>query len=222
MKVNWKHAKPFCLFSCLILLSCGTVASVKPVGAGNRSLSFSAGGPVAPVYDIEMPLPYSVLRYRFGIDDETDVHIGLHPTMALFGNLGTDAGLTRHLVRNQGLRPGISASVSLYGFCHLWEARSARLYPELAVIATYDVARRLQVFYLGVETMFQFTEPYFIPVLLVGTEFSLSRRSALDLEAKWYAPTQSGNDRVVDYTITPFKQGALGFAFGVAYDLGGR
>lgn len=222
MKVGMKTVAYVCLVVCFIFLACGTVASVKPMGTGNKALVFSAGGPVAPVYDIEMPLPYSVFRYRFGVNDNADAHVGLHPTMGLFGNLGLDIGLTKHFVRNVGLRPGISAGMSLYGFYDFSEAGNARLYPELSVILTYDVSTRVPVIYLGVENMIQFTEPYIIPACLLGGEFVLSNRFALSLEARWYAPNESGDDRVVDYSITPFGQGAFGFVFGFAYTIGGR
>jgi len=211
-----------CLILCFVLVKCGTVASVKPLGAGNKSLSFSAGGPVAPVYDIDMPLPYSVLRFRFGMNDDTDAHLGLHPTMALFGNAGFDLGLTKHFIRNSGLRPGFSGSVVLYGFSDFAEVGNVRVYPECSFILTYDVSRRFPVVYLGVENMIQFTEPYVIPAFLLGGEAALSRRLGFSLETRWYAPTESGDDRVVDYALSPFGQGAVGFVLGVAYTFGGR
>jgi len=192
------------------------------MGTGNKSLVFSAGGPVAPVYDVDIPLPYSVLRYRFGLNDNTDMHIGIHPTMALFANLGLDVGLTKHFARNRGLRPGFSASVGLYGFYDFTDASSARVYPDLALIMTYDISRRVPVLYLGMENMFQFTEPYIIPAFLLGGEFSLGSRSTLSFETRWYAPTESGDDRVVDFALTPFGQGAIGFVLGFAYSFGGR
>jgi hypothetical protein len=207
---------------CLISLQCGTVSSVRPMGAGNKSLVFSAGGPVAPVYDINMPLPYSVLRYRFGLSDNTDMHIGIHPTMALFANLGLDVGVTKHFVRNDGLRPGFSASLCLYGFYDFTETTSARVYPDVALIMTYDISRRVPVLYFGLESMIQFTEPYMVPAFLLGGEFTLGSRSALRLETRWYAPTESGDDRVVDFALTPFGQGAIGFVLGFEYRFGGR
>ncbi|MBE0432592.1 hypothetical protein IBX73_03895 [candidate division WOR-3 bacterium] len=222
MKIIRVTITPVCVLLCFIFLSCGTVASVKPMGAGHRLLAFSAGGPVAPVYDINMPLPYAVLRYRFGLNDATDFHAGLHPTMALFQDLGVDVGLTKHFVRNSGARPGFSAGLSLYGFYHFADASSARLYPDLTLIATYDVSKRFRVFYFGFESMFQFTKPFVVPVFLAGGEFGLGDRLVLDLEARWYAPTESGDDRVVDYTITPFGQGAVGFVIGLSYAFQGR
>lgn len=222
MKVDVKTVAYVCLGICFIFLACGTVASVKPMGTGNKALTFSVGGPVAPVYDINMPLPYSVLRYCHGLNANTDAHVGIHPTMGLFGNIGLDVGLTRHFMRNLGWRPGVSAGVSLYGFYDFEELDNARLYPELTLIFTYDVSQRVPVIYFGFENMFQFTKPYFIPVCLVGSEFALSNRWTLGLEARWYAPTESGDDRVVDYVITPVGQGALGFALGVMYSFSRR
>lgn len=222
MKVYMKIVAYACLFNCLIVLACGTVASVKPMGTGNKALTFSVGGPVAPVYDINMPLPYSVLRYRQGLNANTDVHVGIHPTMGLFGNIGLDLGLTRHFMRNLGWRPGVSAGVSLYGFYDFEEFGNARLYPELTLIFTYDVSQRVPVIYFGFENMFQLTKPYLIPVCLAGSDFTLGNRLTLALEVRWYAPTESGDDRVVDYVITPVGQGALGFALGFTYSFSRR
>jgi len=222
MKVGMKAVAYACLTICFIILACGTVASVKPMGAGNKALVFSVAGPVAPVYDIKMPMPYSVLRYRFGLNDNTDAYIGIHPTLGLFGNIGLDAGVTRHFARSLGWRPGISAGMSLYGFYDFVELGNARLYPELSLILSYDVSERVPVIYFGIENMFQLTKPYVVPVCLVGSEFALGSRVALSVETRWYAPTESGDDRVVDYTIIPFGQGALGFALGFTYSFSRR
>ena len=222
MKVRMGIVAFIFLILCILVLECGTVASVKPVGAGNKTVVFSAGGPVAPVYDINMPIPYSVLRFRFGLDDDTDAHVGLHPTLALFGDVGLDIGVTKHFARNEGLRPGFSASMSLYGFYDFSELSNVRVYPELSFILCYDVSKRIPVVYLGVENMIQFTEPYVVPACLLGGEFALSRRLVISLETRWYAPLESGDDRVVDYSITPFGQGAVGFVLGFAYTFGGR
>lgn len=203
----------------MLLLQCGTVSSVKPLGAGNKSIVLSAGGPVAPVYDMNIPLPYSVLRYRLGLNDNTDIHIGIHPTMALFGNLGIDAGITRHFMRSLGMRPGISAGLALYGFYDFGDLDHIRVYPELSIIFSYDIFRSNHVIYLGEQGMIQFAEPYIVPTAIAGGEFSLGRNLALTLETRWYAPTESGDDRVVDFRLTPFGQGALGFVLGLGYKL---
>ncbi len=209
----------FTLFVCLLLLQCGTVSSVKPAGAGNKSFVLSAGGPVAPVYDMEIPLPYSVLRYRLGLEGNTDLHVGIHPTMALFGNLGVDAGITRHFARSLGLRPGFSAGFALYGFYDFGEVGHMRFYPELSVLFTYDILNSRHVLYGGAQSMIQFSEPYVVPAFMLGGEISLGRRYALTLETRWYAPFESGDDRVVDFTLTPFGRGALGFVLGFGYQL---
>jgi len=148
--------------------------------------------------------------------------IGIHPTMALFANLGLDVGVTRHFIRNEGLRPGFSASVSMYGFYDFTETSSARLFPDVALLMTYDISRRVPVLYLGLESMIQFTEPYVVPALLAGGELRLGNRFTLSAEARWYAPTESGDDRVVDFAFTPFGQGAVGCVVGFAYRFGGR
>lgn len=219
MKVERNALAYVILACCIVLLDCGTVSSVRPLGSGNRALVFSAGGPVAPVFDMNIPLPYSVLRYRFGLNDNTDVHIGLHTTMALFGNLGIDAGFTRHFTRSHGMRPGVSAGLALYGFYDFGEVGHTRLYPEFSVIFSYDIFRSRHVLYFGGQGMVQFAEPYLVPAIMAGAELSLGRRLALSLETRWYAPTESGDDRVVDFKLTPFGQGAMGFVLGFGYQL---
>ena len=222
MKVTRLQVASLCVLLCFIFIACGTVASVRPIGEGNKSLAFSIAGPVAPVYDVKMPIPYSVLRYRLGLNDDTDLHFGLHPTIALFADLGADVGLTKHFMRNKGARPGVSAGLSLYGFYHFGDGSSVRLYPCVTLMATYDVSKRFPVLYLGAESMIQFAEPYVVPVFLVGGQLAVSNRFTLGLEAKWYAPFESGDDRVVDYVITPLGQGAVGFAVGLSYAFQGR
>ena len=219
MIAKWKIVVYSVLVFCVLFVQCGTVSSVRPLGAGNRSINFSAGGPVAPVFDMDIPLPYSVLRYRFGLNDNTDIHIGIHPTMALFGNLGIDAGLTRHFVRSHGIRPGVSAGFGIYGFYDFADLNHIRVYPELSFILSYDIFHSKHVVYLGGQSMIQFAEPYFVPAVIAGGDLSLGRRFVLSLETRWYAPTESSDDRVVDYKLRPFDQGAVGFVLGFGYRL---
>jgi hypothetical protein len=219
LKVKWNVVVYLVLSICILIIHCGTVSSVKPLGSGNKAVVFSAGGPVAPVYDMNIPLPYSVLRYRSGLNSSTDFHIGIHPTMALFGNLGIDAGFTRHFMRSRGLVPGLSAGFVLYGFYDFADLNHLRAYPELSVIFSYDIGRSDHVVYMGGQTMLQFAEPYVVPAVITGGEFSLGKNLILSLETRWYAPTESSDDRVVDFRFRPFDQGAVGFVVGLGYKL---
>ena len=202
------------LFCCV---SCGTVASVRPIGQGKKAVSFSFGGPVTPVYDMNVPLPYSVVRLRYGLGENTDLHLGVHSTMSLLANVGIDAGLTTHFIAQSGLRPALCLGASLYGFYHINEFSSTRVYPHISLIASYVFSRHHHLFYFGSHAMIQFTDPRIILAPLVGVEIPFGKRFVVNGEILWYAPTEKSKDRVVDYTLRPFDHGAIGFAAGVSY-----
>ena len=70
--------------SLLVLTGCGTVSTVRPLPAGERALAFSLGGPITTLPGIaDVPLPYTTLRYRWGIADNLEGHVGIHPTMIM-------------------------------------------------------------------------------------------------------------------------------------------
>ena len=207
-----------CCFITVLLgvQQCGTVASVRPLGKGKSSVALSSGGPVAPVFDIKMPIPYSVLRYRRGLTDNMDLHCGIHPTMMVLGNIGLDVGVTRCFVQQSGWRPILSFEGTLYAFYHMNDFSSIRLYPEIGLIGSYSFSQNKHAFYFGIQNMVQYTNPYFVSVPLIGAEFTLGR-FLINLEGKWYAPTENSADRVVDYTIIPAEHGAIGFVWGLSY-----
>ena len=99
------------------------------------------------------------------------------------------------------------------------EFSSIRVYPALSLIGSYQLANRRHTVYFGTHSMMQFTSPYVVLVPLIGWEFSMGRKFVLNLETKWYAPTEESEKRVVDYTIRPFNYGALGFVWGLSYKL---
>ena len=209
-----------CLCICAIIASvhCGTVASVRPIGKDNSSLTLCSGGPVAPVFDIQMPIPYSVLRYRRGLNETTDFHFGVHPTMMVLGNIALEAGVTKLVVHQQGWRPALALEGSVYGFMHTFDLPTTRAYPEIGFAASYSLSGRGHLVYFGMQNIIQYDEPYWIFAPLLGVELPIGRFN-INLEAKWYAPTERSDNRVVDYTLIPTDQGAIGFVWGLSYRL---
>lgn len=209
--------RKFIVVLCLFIIGCGSVSSVRPIGAEERSYTLSVGGPVAKVSGIKMPLPYSVLRYREGVTSSTDGYVGIHPTMAILGNLGVDLGFTKQLMGQSGWKPAFALGITIYGFFHFIEPSSIRIYPEISMIASYNLGSRREVIYFGAQNMIQFSEPYLISVFLLGSEIPFGNHFILNLEAKWYAPFEESEKRAVDYSITPAGHGVIGFVFGLSY-----
>ena len=209
-----------CLFICVITagVQCGTVASVRPIGKDRSSLTFCAGGPIAPVFDIQMPIPYSVLRYRRGLNESTDFHLGLHPTMMVLGNVALEVGITKLLINQNGWRPALAVEGSVYGFMHAFDLSTTRAYPEIGLVASYSLSGRGHLVYFGMQNIIQYDEPYWIFAPLLGVELPFGRFN-VNLEAKWYAPTERSDNRVVDYTLIPADKGAIGFVWGLSYRL---
>jgi hypothetical protein len=199
-----------------LVIGCGTVASVRPMGKGNSGLTLASAGPVAPVFGMDMPIPYAVLRYRRGLNDNTDLHCGLHATMLYLGNLGIDCGLTKHLFEQSGFRPALALEGSEYFLHHLAVLSSTRVFPEFSVIGRYDLLTGRHALYFGSHGLVQYNQPYVIIAPFLGFEFNFGH-FGLNLEGKWYAPTEDTEFRVVDYKLKPFNQGAVGFAWGFSY-----
>lgn len=200
----------------MLAAGCGTVASVRPIGKGNSALTFTSAGPVAPVFGLDMPIPYAVLRFRRGLNDNTDFHAGLHATMLYLGNIGIDAGLTKHFLSQSGWRPALALEASVYAFYHLNEFSSIRAFPEVAVFTRYNLFNDRHALYFGSHFLAQYTDPYIIIAPFLGFEFNIGH-FGLNLEGKWYAPTEDTEYRVVDYKIKPFNRGAVGIAWGISY-----
>lgn len=205
------------VFLSLWFLTCGTVSSVTPLGKGKSAATFSSGGPVTEIFGIKMPIPYTVLRYRYGLNENTDIHTGIHTTMFIMGNIAFDLGLTRHLFQQTGLKLGVSLGLNLYGFYHMHNLKSTRIYPSLSLIGNYRLTCHNYLIYSGIQSIFQYTKPIFVFAPIIGFEIPVSQRFLINIEAKWYAPNEPSKDRVVEYEIKPFDYGAIGFVWGVSY-----
>lgn len=199
-----------------LLAGCGTVAAVRPLQLGESALALSVGGPVARVAGLDIPLPYPVLRYRYGLSDNTGLHAGIHLMPAAMGVIGLDAGYSYHFLRQSGWIPSAGATAGLAIFIKPG-AIDQRVFPTLDANASWLLGDRTLA-YLGCQSMYQFSDtPYVVLAPLIGAEVRVARRLSLGLETKWYAPTEPTNPRIVDYRLPIAGKGAVGFNLGVNY-----
>lgn len=186
---------------------------------GQSALAFAAGGPVARVSGLDIPLPYAVARYRYGVDDRLGVYAGGHLLMAAFGVFGFDGGISYCFSEQRGAVPSLSATAGLSGFFE--PAGDTRLFPAAELTASCLLGDRF-LSYFGFQSMYQLSaSPYAVFAPLIGQEVRLGRRFSLGLEAKWYAPGQKTRPRNVDYRLPLGGTGALGFVLGANYHFGG-
>jgi len=208
---------PFLVF----LIECGSVATVRPLEPDERALAFSIGGPVATLPGIaDVPLPYSVLRYRWGIIDDLEAHVGLHPTMLAFGTIGMDFGLSYEFLRQQKWLPSLCFGLNPTLWLNPFNQDGVGAAPGADLIASWYAAPRL-LLYTGGQAFFQLDEPYVPWAALVGTEWRIGKMIGLSLEAKWYAPFQDSEFRIVNFPISPGNRGALGIVAGFSLYPGG-
>jgi len=210
------------VLSVIVLLAvtrCGTVTAVTPLHRGESALAVSFGGPVANVGGMNVPMPYAVARYRYGLNDRAGLYAGGHLTAAALRVVGLDFGFSYHFLRQQGWVPCVGTSAGLAAFIQL--GGDAALFPQVDLVASYRFGNRVTT-YFGSQSMYQFASaPAVVLAPLVGGEFRPGDRFGLALEAKWYAPTETTHPRNVDFKIPIANHGAVGFVLGANWLLGG-
>jgi hypothetical protein len=203
----------------LAAVRCGAVTAVTPLDRGESSLSASVGGPVTNVAGMNIPLPYTVVRYRYGLSDKAGIYAGGHLLTAGFAVVGLDLGFSYHFLAQRGWVPTVGTTAGIAAFIE--PGGNEALFPQLDLVASYRVGKRLDT-YFGAQSMYQFsTRPYVVLAPLVGAQYRFGDDFSLGLEAKWYAPAEPTEPRNVHYSLPIGNQGALGFVLGANWLFGG-
>ncbi len=209
--------------STVILLAaarCGTVTAVTPLDRGESALSASVGGPVANVSGMNIPLPYAVARYRYGLTDQAGIYAGVHLLAAGLGVAGFDAGFSYHFLPQQGLIPTVGAIAGITALIKPDDGEA--MFPQLDLVASYRLNDHFTT-YFGSQSMYQLqSTPNVVLAPFVGTGWHISDPFSLNLEAKWFAPTEKTEPRIVDYSLPIGNHGAVGFVLGANYGFGGK
>ena len=203
----------------LAAVRCGTVTAVTPLDRGESSLSASVGGPVANVAGLNIPLPYAVARYRYGLSGQAGIYAGLHLLAAGMGVAGVDFGFSYHFLKQRGWIPNVGAAAGLTAL--IKPGGGEAFFPQFDLVGSYLLGDRFTS-YFGSQSTYQFSaKPYVVLAPLIGTRWRVSDPFSLDLEAKWYAPTEPTEPRNVHYTLPISNRGAVGFVVGANWLLGG-
>jgi hypothetical protein len=199
---------------------CGTVTAVTPLNRGESALSASLGGPVTNVSGMNIPLPYAVARYRYGLTDQAGIYAGVHLLAAGLGVAGFDVGFSYHFLQQQGLIPTVGAIAGITAL--IKPGGGEAMFPQLDLVASYRMGDRFTT-YFGSQSMYQFqSKPNVVLAPFIGTGWRISDPLSLNLEAKWYAPTEKTEPRIVDYSLPISNHGAVGFVLGANWLFGGK
>jgi|GEM_PF-881276 len=196
---------------------CGTTSQLRPVGAGNTRVTASLGGPLVVFGGAPVPLPITRVGVAHGTSESVDVSGGLHPTAALFGVAGLDAGVAWHPLRAH--RSLLALGFDAYGFGNThdavfivdpWLGSHVRVSSTLSLGGGLHVATRA-----ATSASYQRELSPIAPSLFAQAAFHIGRIT-LEVEPRWYALGQCGQCVAPGY-ISP-GTGALGLVLGVSFD----
>jgi hypothetical protein len=115
---------------------------------------------------MNIPMPYAVARYRYGLDDQAGFYAGGHLLAAGRGIIGLDFGFSYHFLAQKGWVPTVGASAGMAAF--IKPGGDDALFPQLDLVASYRVGDRFTA-YLGSQSMYQFNSaPNVVLAPLVG------------------------------------------------------
>jgi hypothetical protein len=217
--MNNRVVKISLLLTFFLLMGCGTVTTIRPIRKGESAFALSLGGPVTNVSGMNIPIPYTVIRYRYGLRDNLNLYGGSHLLLFALGDIGLDAGLSYYFLKQEKWIPEVGIGAGIYGFSK--PGKDSRAFPELELTGSYIFGNRFLT-YFGTQSIYQFKEkPYIVLSPFIGEEVRVSKKFSITLETKWYAPGEVTRPRVIDYKIPISNHGALGVVFGLNYLLGG-
>lgn len=204
--------------------ACSASRALAPLDKGQHGITASFGGPFVEFAGAPVPLPISSIGWRYGIDGLTDVHAAFYPSgLALLGVGGVDVGIARELLAPQGARPRIMLDFTTYWFGGTNRPGDPpggfRFFPDIALIATWELGARPHRIYVGIDTFIQpFPELYVMPTPLLGTELRATKAFGIQIELGWNAFWQN-TTRLVPNWYGPGNLGAVSAKLGFNIDL---
>jgi len=207
----------FCTMTCIII-GCSAGQPIRVLKRSETMVSGSIGGPVAPSKVPTVIVPYVTAGVMHGISDDVTIHGNVHALMSAFAVLGLDVGASTRIVHEQGFLPEITVSGRLMMFTDFKSVTTSRLYPDVSVTASYEVAERC-LMYGGLHNTFQFTTPTFLVSPYVGTLIPLGERFSVQAEFVWQAANINTRSGVFEGSTSIGGTGSAGVFLGGVYTL---
>jgi len=201
-----------------VMMGCSAGQPIRILKDNETVITGSVGGPVVPAKVPTLIVPYLTAGIMHGISENITVHANLHALLSAFAVAGIDVGASTRLVHEQGIVPEITATARLLMFSDFRSFASSRIYPDVSVTASYEVAKRWLV-YGGLHNTFQFTAPSYLVSPYVGSLVPLSDRFSLQAEFTWQAANVDTHSGVFEGRSSIGGHGSAGFFLGGAYTL---
>lgn len=168
------------------LSGCGSGQPVRVLPSGTSAITASLGGPIVPSTSPVGFVPYLTAGAQHGITENVTVHGNLHLLMTAFAVGGLDLGASARVWRQDAALPEVTLGARLIGFMKFGDPLAPRLYPDLSVNASWEIADRTLA-YVGAHGTFQWKPGAFYISPFLGVQFPLSSSFSLQTELIWQA-----------------------------------
>lgn len=177
----------------------------------------SVGGPILPSKSPVGFVPYLTAGGAYGVTDDLTYHANLHLLMAVFGVVGLDAGASVRALHQDGLTPEITVGGRVIVFSDLVSLRNVRLYPDMQVTASWEVAPRSLV-YAGTHATWQLIQPTDGSALflspMAGVQLPISDNVSLQGELMWQAANVNTSAGIFEGQSSIGGRGSFGVFLG--------
>ncbi len=203
-----------------ISMSCAPTRFVKPLNKKQQAINLSVGGPVISYSDLPIPMPFVTGTYGYGLDSTLTGFGSVNLTSLFHGNIQIELGVTKQLMQQNGIFPGLS--INPVANIIYRNKNASKIYPQLDINAFWDYNRNRNFIYLGVSNWFELSgkrafdlkqEKQWLFSPMIGQTF-VRKKWNFNVELKIITPNIENNNSTVEYK-TPFgTKGALGIYFG--------
>lgn len=153
------------------------------------TISASLGGPIVPSASPLGFVPYLTVGAAHGVCSNVTIHGNVHVLMSAFAVGGLDLGASARLLHQDAAIPEITCAVQLIGFMKFGSPVSPRIYPNISVNASWEIAEKT-LGYTGSHGTFQWKPGAFFLSPFVGIQFPISSAVSLQAELIWQAANQ--------------------------------
>lgn len=201
-----------------LFVGCGAGQPIRVLERGATQLTASFGGPVVPSSSPVKIIPYTTIGVMHGVAPEVTVHGNLHALMAVFGTLGVDLGASARVVRQHRALPELTIGLRGIVFTDFSSIANTRIYPDASFTASWEVDPRWLV-YTGSHATMQFTNARLFISPMIGTQFPISERFAMQVEIIWQAANAITRSGLLRAESSLNGHGSLGIFIGGSYAL---
>ena len=202
---------------CFIVVTsfhCGITQPVRTIPNDETRLQASFGGPIIPLGDVAVPVPYLNAGGQYGASENLTLFGNFHITSLLFKDIGIDGGAATRIFAESGIYPEVTMQGRLIFFWDFIRSGSTRVFPMATLNASYRVGT-MSLFYVGADNLFQVHEPEYFLAPLIGYRFPVSETMTMQMESKWLAANKDTRHGIFEGATSVSGKGNISFYLGM-------